>query len=378
MTTFRTIALVLVATLLAGYALFQAVDPGLWGLVAWLLRVRDWVAAPPLEFAAWLLRVRDWVAALPLEFAAWRLRVQETMMSVFSWWHALYAGLSLVSAVIVSYSLKYQVIVMNPDIGDGIQVLAREIAVSWSALRQMCAGISITGSVTWALRLIKHLCLLVVQIVLVGFLFVAGLVAGHFVTDSHRQAIHMFFNEASVSVTSAKVAEDFQFYCLQQQNPETGNTRMTQEQYTAAHNGVWLQKHADAVVKYTREVKEHRAANGSAAPLVVSNDFDAYMRHPDTVNQLKRDFEEFTRQHKDECHDLPCMSFDKYIRFVNVTPVGDLGMPAIIDRDDAAMFPGGKVHKRLKFVENYPGVVDPAAPAAPAAAGGGAGGVAGA
>jgi hypothetical protein len=332
-------------------------------------------------YGGWVLRAQQTATACSGMYAmcgAWLLSAQ-VMVKAYSGTYVMYAVLALASlasllllGVINWYVVKYRVVAVNPDVWDLVQLSFHRGAGSFGHLYVLLAQLNPKAGLMWVIDTVYHLLVCVVTCIWGVVLYILALGLGRFMTESHRQFIHMVMYEVRVGVTCIKVAEGCVEYNEKQQDPSTSDTKLTAVQFAALIRPTLLAEHAEAF-----RVCQHPVATDkiTPAPHPVPVNFEDYMRLDDTQVRFKRRFDAFNAQQEQERHAWPELSYDAYLRFVNVTPETQRGLPAMIDRPDAALYAGGTVHKRQKFVRNYPGVdameIEPAdAAAAPAAAGG--------
>ena len=355
----KTIAFAVAATLATVAVLFALFDPELSVPIGW------WASV-----SGWLLRVQGTYAMC----GAWLLSAQ-VMVKAYSGTYVMYAALTLALLLLLGaiswYVVKYRVVAVNPDVWDAVELIFRQGAVSFGHLYGLLAQLKLKGGFMWVFAVVYHSSGCVLACIFGASGSILALVMGRFTTESHRQFIHMVMHEVRVRVTCTKVSEDCVTYNETQGIDATSDTRLTAPQYAALIHPTLSAEHAEAY-----RLAQHPVAtdNTKPAPPPVPVNFKDYMSLGETQVRFKRRFDAFNAQQERERHAWPELSYDAYLRFVNVTLETEKGLPAMIERADAALYAGGKVHKRQKFVSNYPGVdameIEPAADAAAAPAGG--------
>ena len=357
----KTIALAVVAALLVVWALVMALDPKLSVPIGWWARVSA-------VYGGWVLRVQGTYAMC----GAWLLSAQ-VMVKAYSGTYVMYSALTLASLLLLGaiswYVVKYRVVAVNPDVWDAVELIFRQGAGSFGHLYGLLAQLHPKAGLQWVIATVYHLLVCVVTCIFGASGSILALVMGRFTTESHRQFIHMVMHEVRVPVTCTKVAEDCVNYNEKQLDPTTSDTRLTAEEYAALIRPTLRTEHAEDFGVFQRSVATVTDNITHAVPM----DFEDYMRLEETQVGFKRRFDAFNAQQERERHAWPELSYDAYLRFVNVTPETKKGMPAVIERPAAALYAGGKVHELKKFVRNYPGVdameIEAAAPVAAGGAG---------
>ena len=364
----KTIALAVVAALLVVWALVMALDPELSVPIGWWARVSA-------VYGGWILRAQGTYAMC----GAWLLSAQ-VMVKAYSGTYVMYAALTLASLLLLGaiswYVVKYRVVAVNPDVWDAVELIFRQGAGSFGHLYGLLAQLHPKAGLQWVIATVYHLLVCVVTCIFGASGSILALVMGRFTTESHRQFIHMVMHEVRVPVTCTKVAEDCVNYNEKQQDDVTSDTRLTFDEYWKHNRAVLRTRHANAVDHNQNETRKRVHDNTTPVPHPVPVNFEDWKAQPETKEMLQGEVDAFNAQQERERHALPKLSYDAYLRFVNVTPETEKDLPAMTVRPDAALYAGGKVHKRQKFVSNYPGVdameIDAAAPAAAPAGGAGA------
>lgn len=367
----KATVLAVAATLATVSVLFARFDPELSVPIGW------WARASAV-YGDWVLRAQQTATACSGMYAmcgAWLLSAQ-VMMKAYSGTYVMYAAVTLASSLLLGaigwYVVKHRVFAVNPDVWDRVKLSFHRGAGSFGHLYVLLAQLNLKAGFQWVIDTVYHLLVCVFSLVRCALECILALFLGQVTTASHRQFIHMFMHEVRVGVSCNKVAEGCLEYNEAQRDPATSDTKLTEAQFAALIRPTLLTEHAEAF-----RVCQHPVATdkNTPAPLPVPVNFEDYMRLDETQVGFKRRFDAFNAQQEQERHAWPELSHDAYLRFVNVTVETKRGLPAMIDRPDAALYAGGKVHKLKKFVRNYPGVdameidAEPAA-AAPAAAGG--------
>lgn len=367
----KATALAVAAALSTVSVLFALFDPELSVPIGW------WASVSAV-YGDWVLRAQGTYAMC----GAWLLSAQ-VMVKAYSGTYVMYAALTLALLLLLGaiswYIVKYRVVAVNPDVWDVVDLIFRQGADSFGHLYVLLAQLNLKAGIQWVYDTVYHLLVGVVTCIGCVLFSILALVLGRFTTESHRQFIHMVMHEVRVAVTCTKVAEDCVGYNEKQGDPATSDTRLTAPQYAALIRPTLRAEHAEAY-----RLAQHPVAtdNTKPAPPPVPVNFEDYMELEETQVGFKRRFDACNAQQERERHALPKLSYDAYLRFVNVTLETEKGLPAMIERADAALYAGGKVYEHKKFVRNYPGVdameieaVVPAdgaaaaAPAGPAAAG---------